>query len=439
LYHHSGITGNTGEENYRKVSTGLYHKEILPNGIVVITEEAPLFMSASIGISLNTGSRYEEPARAGVSHFIEHILFKGTERRTAREISTAIDAVGGIINASCGKEFTCFYAKVVDKDLPLAVDVLLDMLLNSLFNPDDIEKERTVILEEIKSIEDSPGDYIFDLYLKSMLNNHPLAIMTSGDRESVIKLGKNDILAYFEQNYVPSNIVISVAGNIKHEDVLKLLRGPLTDFKGTEKNTTLDAPVFTHTVDVNFRDCGQVHLSMGYPGISVKDERRYTAIILDNILGGTASSRLFQKIREDLGLVYSVYSFQYNFLDSGLFSFYAATSVENIKDVINLILGEIDRLCEHGITDEELQIAKNYVNGGMLLGLESTSNRMFRIAKSELVHKRIIPIEEIVEKINLVSGEDVLLLARSIFNRDRLSLCLLGPVDNNMNFSEFMA
>lgn len=417
----------------------MYHKEILPNGIVVITEEAPLFMSASIGISLNTGSRYEEPARAGVSHFIEHILFKGTERRTAREISTAIDAVGGIINASCGKEFTCFYAKVVDKDLPLAVDVLLDMLLNSLFNPDDIEKERTVILEEIKSIEDSPGDYIFDLYLKSMLNNHPLAIMTSGDRESVIKLGKNDILAYFEQNYVPSNIVISVAGNIKHEDVLKLLRGPLTDFKGTEKNTTLDAPVFTHTVDVNFRDCGQVHLSMGYPGISVKDERRYTAIILDNILGGTASSRLFQKIREDLGLVYSVYSFQYNFLDSGLFSFYAATSVENIKDVINLILGEIDRLCEHGITDEELQIAKNYVNGGMLLGLESTSNRMFRIAKSELVHKRIIPIEEIVEKINLVSGEDVLLLARSIFNRDRLSLCLLGPVDNNMNFSEFMA
>ncbi|MEQ8186818.1 MAG: pitrilysin family protein [Candidatus Eremiobacterota bacterium] len=417
----------------------MYHKEILPNGIVVITEEAPLFMSASIGISLNTGSRYEEPAQAGVSHFIEHILFKGTERRTAREISTAIDAVGGIINASCGKEFTCFYAKVVDKDLPLAVDVLLDMLLNSLFNPDDIEKERTVILEEIKSIEDSPGDYIFDLYLKSMLNNHSLAIMTSGDRESVIKLGKNDILAYFEQNYVPSNIVISVAGNIKHEDVLNLLRGPLIDFKGNEKNITLDAPVFTHTVDVNFRDCGQVHLSMGYPGISVKDERRYTAIILDNILGGTASSRLFQKIREDLGLVYSVYSFQYNFLDSGLFSFYAATSVENIKDVINLILGEIDRLCEHGITDEELQIAKNYVNGGMLLGLESTSNRMFRIAKSELVHKRIIPIEEIVEKINLVSREDVLLLARSIFNRDRLSVCLLGPVDNNMNFSEFMA
>lgn len=396
-------------------------------------------MSASIGISLNTGSRYEEPAQAGVSHFIEHILFKGTHRRTAREISAAIDAVGGILNASCGKEFTCFYAKVVDKDLPLALDVLMDMLLNSLFNSADIEKERTVILEEIKSIEDSPGDYIFDLYLKSMLKNHPLAIMTSGDRDSVVKLGRNEILSYFERNYVPSNIVISVAGNIKHEDVLKLLRGYVTDFKGTEKETHLDVPVFTHTVDVTFRDCGQVHLSMGYPGISVKDERRYTGIILDNILGGTASSRLFQKIREDLGLAYSVYSFQYNFLDSGLFSFYAGTSAEHIKDVINLILTEIDRFCEYGITDEDLKIAKNYVNGGMLLGLESTSNRMFRIAKSELVHKRIIPVEEILEKINLVSRDDVLSLARSIFNRDRLSICLLGPVDNNVNFSEFMA
>ncbi len=422
-----------------KGSTGLYYKEILPNGMVVITEEAPLFMSASIGISLNTGSRYEEPAQAGVSHFIEHILFKGTHRRTAREISAAIDAVGGILNASCGKEFTCFYAKVVDKDLPLALDVLMDMLLNSLFNSADIEKERTVILEEIKSIEDSPGDYIFDLYLKSMLKNHPLAIMTSGDRDSVVKLGRNEILSYFERNYVPSNIVISVAGNIKHEDVLKLLRGYVTDFKGTEKETHLDVPVFTHTVDVTFRDCGQVHLSMGYPGISVKDERRYTGIILDNILGGTASSRLFQKIREDLGLAYSVYSFQYNFLDSGLFSFYAGTSAEHIKDVINLILTEIDRFCEYGITDEDLKIAKNYVNGGMLLGLESTSNRMFRIAKSELVHKRIIPVEEILEKINLVSRDDVLSLARSIFNRDRLSICLLGPVDNNVNFSEFMA
>jgi len=315
----------------------------------------------------------------------------------------------------------------------------MDMLLNSLFNSADIEKERTVILEEIKSIEDSPGDYIFDLYLKSMLKNHPLAIMTSGDRDSVVKLGRNEIMSYFERNYVPSNIVISVAGNIKHEDVLKLLRGYVIDFKGTEKETHLDVPVFTYTVDVTFRDCGQVHLSMGYPGISVKDERRYTGIILDNILGGTASSRLFQKIREDLGLAYSVYSFQYNFLDSGLFSFYAGTSAEHIKDVINLILTEIDRFCEYGITDEELQIAKNYVNGGMLLGLESTSNRMFRIAKSELVHKRIIPVEEILEKINLVSRDDVLSLARSIFNRDRLSICLLGPVDNNVNFSEFMA
>jgi predicted Zn-dependent peptidase len=416
----------------------LYHKEILPNGIVVITEEAPLFMSASIGISLNTGSRYEGLKQSGVSHFIEHILFKGTEKRTAREISTAIDSVGGVINASCGKEFTCFYARVVDKDLPLAMDVLLDMLLNSLFNKDDIEKERSVILEEIKSIEDSPGDYIFDLYLKTLLNNHPLAIMTSGDRDGVVNLGRNEILSYFEQNYVPSNIVISVAGNVKHEDVLNLSKGYLKDFKGNERNILLNAPVFNCGINVNFRDCGQVHLSMGYPGISVKDERRYTAIILDNILGGTASSRLFQKIREDLGLVYSVYSFQYNFLDSGIFSFYAGTSVENIKEVISIILAEIDTLCESGITDDELQIAKSYVNGGMILGLESTSNRMFRIAKSELVHKRIISIEEILEKINLVSRDDVLSLARSIFNRNRLAICLLGPVDNNMNFSEFI-
>ncbi|HPZ09012.1 MAG TPA: pitrilysin family protein [Candidatus Eremiobacteraeota bacterium] len=422
-----------------KESIDVYSKEVLENGIVLVTEEVPHFRSVSVGFSLNVGSRYEQSFEMGVSHFLEHLLFRGTKNRTAKEISTAIDAVGGIINGSCGKEFTCFYAKVVDKDLPLALDVLSDMFLNSLFNPEDVEKERTVILEEIKSIEDSPGDFIFDLYMKTMMDDHPLAIMTSGDKDSVMHLKRDQILSYFYTNYVPSNIILSVAGNIKHHYVAKLLTSCMGKFKGNPVTLPSYLPSFKSRLDVHFKDCGQVHLCMGYPGISLKDDRRYTATILDNILGGTASSRLFQKIREDLGLVYTVYSFQHNFLDCGIFSFYAGMSLENIKQVIKIILNEIEDICTSGVTEQELQIAKDFINGNMILGLESTSNRMFRIAKSELVYNRLISVEEVLEKINLVTRDDVLELAHSIFDRNNLSICLLGPIDNNIDFSEFIS
>lgn len=418
----------------------MHRKEILNNGIVLLTEEQSQFMSASIGICLKTGSRYEKATERGVSHFIEHLLFKGTVNRSAREISTAIDSVGGILNASCGKEFTCYYAKVPDRDLPLAMDILSDMILNSLFSPEDIEKERTVILEEIKAIEDSPGDHVFDLYLRSVWNNHPLAVITSGDKESVMSLQREQIIDYFKRYYTPENMIVSVAGNIKHQEVSELLKEKLGTFKGSQSSRERDIPAFSSGHNINYRDSGQVHLCMGYPGISLRDDRTYVSIILDNIIGGTVSSRLFQKIREELGLVYSIYSFQNSFLDTGLFSFYGGSSPENVKKVIEFILWEIDEICNNGITEEQLVLSKNYVRGGMILSLESTSNRMFRLASSQLVYGRIVPIEEVLEKINNITGEDVLALARSIFKKDNLAICTLGPLrEDDIDFSEFFS
>ena len=409
----------------------MYRKEILHNGIVLVTEETPQFMSASVGMCVRNGSRYERDFERGVSHFIEHLLFKGTKNRSAREISTAIDAVGGILNASCGKEFTCFYAKVVDKDLPLALDLLSDMLLNSLFSTEDIEKERRVILEEINSIEDSPSDYIFDLYLKTVWNDHPLSVTTSGDKKSVLELKRENILEYFYKNYAPENMIISVAGNINHKEVLEMIVNRLGFLDKPLEKTEVSPPSFNGQFKKYYRACEQVHVCIGYPGISLRDDRRYVSIVLDNILGGTVSSRLFQKVREDLGLVYSIYSFQNSFLDTGLFSFYAATSPEKVDQVRDVILEEIEELCKSGITEEDLDLAKNYVKGGMILSLESTSSRMFRLASSELVYNRLVSIEEILEKINAVTVQDVMDLANIIFKKDNFTCCMLGPVNNN--------
>lgn len=416
----------------------MYRKEILQNGIDFVSEEIPLFMSASLGIFFKSGSRHEGPLEKGISHLIEHLLFKGTKNRTGKEISKSIDAVGGILNASCGKEFTCFYAKVVDKDLFLALEILSDIILNSLFNPEDIDKERAVILEEIKAIEDSPSDYIFEFYLKSVWDGHPLAIPTSGEKDVLESINREKLMEYFYKNYIPEKMIVSIAGNINHSSVSAFLKENLNDFQWDVKNKNdmvLTPPDFKPGIFINHRDCEQVHFCMGYSGISLCDDRRYAGVILDNIIGGNSSSRLFQKVREELGLVYSIYSFQNSFFDTGLFSFYGATSEKNINEVIKIVINEIDNICSKGITDDELNIAKNYVNGGMILGLESTSNRMFRIAKSELVYNRLLSIDEVLENINSVTKDEVLELAHSIFKRDKLALCLLGPVRKDIDLN----
>jgi predicted Zn-dependent peptidase len=410
----------------------MFQKELLINGIRLVTEEIPYVNSVSIGIWVKVGSRYESLENNGISHFIEHMLFKGTKNRSAKEIANSIDKIGGQLNAFTSKECTCFYAKVLDTHFDIALDVLADMFFNSKFDSEEIDKERGVVIEEISMYEDSPEDLVHDLFSQAVWSGNPLGMSILGTEDSLENLNKERIVNFFNENYIPQNIVISVVGNLKHNEVVKKIK---SYFDKAEKKDNSAAnivmPRFEPEYTLKNKVTEQVHLCMGFSGVDIRSKAFYPMLILNNVFGGAMSSRLFQKIREDRGLAYSVFSYPSSFEDCGLFSIYAGSKPDNLKSVASLIMEEIREIKKTGITEEELYDSKEQLKGSYILGLESTSGRMISIGKSELLLDRIYSPAEVLERINNVDMSSVSSIIKHIFDTDSMGAAVIGSMENN--------
>jgi predicted Zn-dependent peptidase len=406
----------------------MVQKTVLPNGIQVVTEEIPSVHSVSVGIWVEAGSRDERSEENGISHFIEHMLFKGTQRRSARQIAKEIDAVGGILNAFTSKEFSSFYAKVMAEHLPVALDLLFDLYLNSLFAAEELEKERQVIVQEINMVEDTPDEYIHDLFSQSFWPHHPLGLPILGRLNTISRMDRRTLKGFFLKHYLQIPPIIVAAGKLKHEDLLRPVQGALRKIRPRPKERKIHPPRPHPQIQVKNKQLEQVHLLLGTQGFSVVHPRRYAFTILNTILGGGMSSRLFQEVREKRGLAYSVYSFASSFVDSGLLGVYVGTGDHTLNRVLQVILREMKRLAENSIRPKELRSAKEQLKGNLLLSLESTDSRMSRLAKNEIFFHRFVSTEEIIEGIEKVSAEEIGSLAQEIFRPDSFSLTVLGPV-----------
>jgi predicted Zn-dependent peptidase len=408
----------------------MFAKTVLDNGIRVISHEMPEHRSASLGIWVENGSRHESAPQNGISHFIEHLLFKGTERRSAAEIAEEMDAVGGVLNAFTSKEHTCYYAKVLDEDLPLAMDLLTDIFLHSSFDAEEIERERSVILQEISQAEDTPDDYVHDLFSLDFFRDHPIGRPICGREETVTSFQRADFVDFFKTRYLPRRVIVAAAGNFRHDDLVRQMAERLDAApSGAEQAPALDGErppemgngVFPHTKELE-----QVHLCLGFAGIPQAHPKRYVAYVLNTLLGGGMSSRLFQEIREKRGKAYSVYSFSSSYKDVGYFGVYAGTSVESTEEVVDLVVKELKKLAAGDIGEHEIQRTRGQLVGSMMLGLESTDSWMSHIARNEIYHGQPVATEEICRRIRAVSRDDVVDLANMLFRTDGMTLTLLG-------------
>jgi len=416
----------------------MWKKTTLENGLRIVTEEVPYVHSAAVGIWVKAGSRNEDEKNHGISHFIEHLLFKGTEKRTAKQIAQELESVGGSINAFTTKEYTCYYVKVLDEHFDLAVDILADMFFNSLFEEQEIAKEKNVIIEEIKMYEDSPDELIHDLFAQTVLRNHPLGRTIIGTKESVSNITRSDILNYMNHNYTPSNTVVAVAGNISHEKVLDKLIKLFGSWTGSLVETPFLQPNHNAETVLIKKDTEQVQICLGVPGLPRENDDTYTLYVLNNILGGGLSSRLFQEIRENQGLAYSIYSYHSSYNDGGLFTIYAGTSPEKFEEVVELVAKELYKCNKFGISQEELERTKTQIKGNLLLSMESISNRMSRLGRTELCYGRVIPVEEIVEKTSKVTVSQVMGLVENLFRKDKFTLTTLGPITKSLIIQEVL-
>ncbi len=405
-------------------------RTVLSNGLRILTEYMPQIRSASLGFWVGVGSRDEPLEISGISHFLEHLLFKGTARRSAREIAEAFDSLGGELNAFSAKEYTCYYAKVLDDYLEPAIEIMSDMIRNSLLRPADIDAERKVILEEISMHEDSPDDLIHDLFASTLWEGHPLGQGVLGHANIIKAMTQDDLLGYFGRHYSPANMVLAVAGNVDHDRLVELVKRYFGEQEwGGRQDRHQVLPEVSPKAAVYKRATEQAHLVMGTLGLPRRHPDRFALAVLDNILGGGMSSRLFQKIREEKALAYSVFSYHSMFIETGLVAVYAGTSPENVDDVIALIGLEIEQLLAHGITVEELARSKGHIKGNLVLGLEDSGGRMTRIGKSELVQGEILSLDELIERIDDVNREKVKDLAEEIFTGNPLVLTVIGPFD----------
>ena len=403
----------------------------LANGMRVLTERIPHSISVSTGVWILRGARGERAESNGITHFVEHMVFKGTERRSALEISREIESVGGALNAFTGKEFTCLYGRVLSKHLPLVLDLISDIFLHAVFPEEEIEKERQVILQEINMVEDSPEEFIHELFSGSYWRGHPLGRSTLGTRESVAGFEREGLTSHADLLRDPSRIILSAAGNLEHDDVVRMaedlfvLPGPQADSPPQEK------PSPHRGLELHLKALEQVHLCLGTLGYPYADERRHAYHVLNTLLGGGMSSRLFQEIRENRGLAYSVYSFQSAYYDTGLLGVYVGTSREAMLQVVQLIMEILADLKKRPISGEELRIAKEQLKGNLLLSTESSSNRMSKLAMNEVYFGKQLELEEVIENIDRVSQEDVLAISQDLFRPEVLSLTILGDVDRD--------
>jgi predicted Zn-dependent peptidase len=406
----------------------MMQKSILPNGVRVLTEAMPTMVSATIGIWVENGSRYEDAPQSGVSHFIEHLLFKGTRKRTAAQIAETFDAVGGVLNAFTGKEYTCYYAKVLGEDLKMATETLADLFLESIFDPSEIDRERQVVLQEISQAEDTPDDFIHDLFNLHFWQGHPLALPIFGSVETVNAIDREMLVSFMNERYLAGRVFIAAAGAVEHDALVADCERYFGAIEGDGRGHPI-APPNERVMVLNHRkELEQTHICIGGPGISQVDPLRHASYVLNTAVGGGMSSRLFQEVREKRGRVYSIYSFISAFLDCGYFGIYAGTNPEWVDEVIEVTLSEIGKVAREGLNPAELARAKSQLKGNMLLGMESTDSRMNRLARNEIYFRRDIPLEEIARSIDAVTNDQVIELAATCFNPERMGMVTLGDL-----------
>jgi predicted Zn-dependent peptidase len=386
----------------------------------------PDLHSASVGFWVGTGSRDEEPELAGASHFLEHLLFKGTERRTARAIAEAIDAVGGEMNAFTSKEYTAFYVRVLADDLDIALDVLTDIMWSPAFRPDEVDAERQVILEEILMRGDEPADLAHELLFEALYPGHPLGRDPLGDEDTVEAMTRDDIASFFARHYRPANVVVAAAGAVDHERLVERVTAAAPEDSGAQRTGRTPPTGAARDRLVVERPTEQAHLAVGMPALDRDDADRYALALVELALGGGMSSRLFQEVREERGLAYSVYSFRSAFADSGMLGVYAGTAPERVGEVLDLIDSIVDDMAASGPTERELAVAKGQLRGSMLLGLEDSAGRMSRIGRAQLVHGEVLTVDEVLARVDAVTLDDARKVAARVLGQER-SLAAVAP------------
>ncbi|PJJ56260.1 putative Zn-dependent peptidase [Mumia flava] len=415
---------------------GLVRRTVLPGGLRVVSEAMPGVRTATIGIWVGVGSRDEKPSLSGASHFLEHLLFKGTQRRDAWEISAALEAVGGEMNAFTGKEYTCYHARVLDDDLPLAVDVLADMLTSSTIATDDVEAERDVILSEIAMSEDDPDDVVHELATGLAWGDTPLGRPVAGDPGSVRTLRRSQVQRFYRRHYTASSMVVAVAGNVDHERVVEQVADAfaplLTDDAGATASATTrrrsGGSRFRRARGLVTRPTEQANVVIGLPGLARGDDRRHTLGVVNTVLGGGMSSRLFQEVREKRGLAYAVYSFALSYSDAGMLGVYAGCAPAKLRDLLKVVTDELATFSERGLSAEELERGKGQLKGGMVLGLEDPASRMSRIGKADLLNGELTGLDEMLRRIDAVTLDDANEMAVAFAGKP--SLAVVGPFDS---------
>lgn len=404
-------------------------KTVLPNGVRILSETVTHVESASIGLWCRTGSSDEHDAEAGITHFIEHMLFKGTPTRTAHEIADSIEARGGMLNAFTDKQATCYYCRVLADDSENGVDVLSDMMCHSLLDPEELGKEKGVVLEEIKRSEDEPGDHVHELHLQARWGDHPLGKPIIGTSESVSSFSRDDLVNYMNRRYRGRHILLAAAGKVQHSELVAWASERLGSLAPGDEITPLSRPGGAAVKRIENKDVEQVHFCIGTDAPSLlDDESRYSASVMDHILGGGMSSRLFQEIREKRGLAYSVGSYVLNYTAGGAYTVYGGTSPITWDQVQELVRKEFDKMMADGPSEDELDKAKRSLCGSLVLGLEGMSSRMMRMAKNELIRERDVPVTETMDKINSVSRDQIIELARRILDPALVSTTAIGPL-----------
>lgn len=407
----------------------------LKNGVRVVCEEIPYVRSVSAGLWVGAGSRGENTANNGISHFIEHMLFKGTRQRTAKEIAETIDNIGGQLNAFTGKECTCFYTKTLDTYLYTSLDLLADMFFNSKFDEKDIEIEKNVILEEIGMYEDTPEELVHDTLSEAAWQDNSLGMPILGTSKSLGNINRDEIKKYMEDNYYPENTVIAVAGNFEKDGVIEKIKEKFENWAGSTacKNKKMQYAEFKSNKILREKETEQVHVCLGFKGIEHGSDELYPLLAVNNIFGGGMSSRLFQKIREEKGLVYSIYSYPSSYKNAGLFTIYAGMNAEHLNEVLKLVINEVNILVEKGISEKDIAKSKEQLKGNYILGLESTSSRMNNMGKSEVLLGKILSTREVLDKIDKIDSEKVNGVIERVFDLNNVALSVVGNIKGDID------
>jgi len=406
----------------------MFLKTVLDNGVRIISERIDHMPSVSLGIWVNAGSCDETTRENGISHFIEHMIFKGTRNRTSLQIAKELDAIGGLSNAFTGKENTCFHARVLGRDFTKLADILSDIFLNSVFDLEDMERERQVIFQEIGMVEDTPDENIHVLFSRHFWVDQPIGMSILGSEESVASIGREDILRYMNRFYVPERIVVAAAGYVDHEAMVSCFQPLFEPLQRGNSMAQRPVPVCKAGVNVVSKNLEQVHICLGGEAPSQLSEKRYPCAILNTVLGGNMSSRLFQEIREKRGLAYSVYSFVSTYMNTGALGVYLGTDRERVNVALETIQAEVRKICKEGLSQSDLTEAKDHLIGSIYLASESADNRMMRIAKNELIYERFVSHEELISALERVTVDEVVEICSDVFLRNGVCLVTLGPL-----------